>query len=250
VAQVGLAAILRLATSAPSSRLGSTPGPLGAHRGADPGAGGRSVLVCTLGLPAEKFNDDRLARTLQAISPHCQAIWQDIVHRALTQADIDLSVIFYDLTVFVAHGSYPDSQLLDFGFAHNTPMGKRKLKAGLDVAADGNIPTGYVPWSERTADLATVQTNMERLSNLLEQRGWPKNVVLVVGDRANLNDELALAYDERGLRYLAGLKPQRKEHRTAECPGIGRPAAHGQAAGSRRDGHGRGFAGQRGAHSQ
>jgi transposase len=174
----------------------------------------RTVLVCTLSLPAEKFNDDRLGRTLQAISPHCQAIWQDVVHRALTQADIDLSVIFYDLTAFVAHGSYPDSQLVDFGFAHNTPMDKRKFKTGLDVAADGNIPTGYAPWSGRTADLATVQTNMERLRHLLEQRGWATNAVLIVGDRANLNDELALAYDERGLRYLAGLKPQRKEHRT------------------------------------
>jgi len=174
----------------------------------------RTVLVCTLGLPAEKFNDDRLARTLRAISPHCQAIWQDVVHRALTQADIDLSVIFYDLTAFVAHGSYPDSQLVDFGFAHNTPMDKRKFKTGLDVAADGNIPTGYAPWSGRTADLATVQTNMERLRHLLEQRGWPTNAVLIVGDRANLNDELALAYDDQGLRYLAGLKPQRKEHRT------------------------------------
>lgn len=174
----------------------------------------RTVLVCTLGIAAEKFNDDRLARTLQAISPHCQAIWQDVVHRALTQADIDLSVIFYDLTAFIAHGSYPDSQLVDFGFAHNTPMDKRKFKMGLDVAADGNIPTGYAPWSGRTADLATVQSNMERLRHLLEQRGWATNQVLIVGDRANLNDELALAYDDQGLRYLAGLKPQRKEHRT------------------------------------
>jgi transposase len=174
----------------------------------------RTVLVYTLGLPAEKFNDDRLARTLQAISPHCQAIWQDVIHWALTQADIDLSVIFYDLTAFVAHGSYSDSQLVDFGFAHNTPMDKRKFKMGLDAAADGNLPTSYAPWSGRTADLATVQSNMDRLRGLLEQRGWATNQVLIVGDRANLNDELALAYDNQGLRYLAGLKPQRKEHRT------------------------------------
>jgi transposase len=172
----------------------------------------RTVLVCTLGLPAEKFNDDRLARTLQAISPHCRVIWQDVVHRALTQADIDLSVLFYDLTAFVVHGAYPDSQLADFGFAHNTPMDKRKIKTGLDVAADGNVPTDYAPWSGRTADLATVQANMERLRDLLARRGWSPNDVLLIGDRANLNDELALAYDDHGLRYLAGLQPHKKEH--------------------------------------
>lgn len=86
-------------------------------------------------------------------------------------------------------------------------MDKRKFKTGLNVAADGNIPTNYAPGSGRTADLATMQTNMERLHRLLEQRGWATNAVLIVGDRANLNDELALAYDDQGLRYLAGLKP-------------------------------------------
>jgi len=43
----------------------------------------RTVLVYTLGLQAEKFNDDSLARSLQVI-------WQNVVHRALTQADIDI----------------------------------------------------------------------------------------------------------------------------------------------------------------
>ena len=65
----------------------------------------RTVLVYTLGVPAEKFNDDRLARTLDAISEHSRDIWQDVVHRALVQAEIDLSIIFYDLTAFVVHGS-------------------------------------------------------------------------------------------------------------------------------------------------
>jgi hypothetical protein len=42
----------------------------------------------------------------------------------------DLSVIFYDLTAFVAQGRYPDSEVIDFGFAHNTPKNKRKFKTG------------------------------------------------------------------------------------------------------------------------
>jgi transposase len=173
----------------------------------------RTVLVHTLGVPAKKFNDDRLARSLDAISQHAWEIWQDIVHRALVQAEIDLSLIFYDLTAFVAHGAYADSQHVDFGFAHNTPMDKRKFKAGLDVAADGNIPTAYGLWSGRVADLATVQQNMERLCHLLKRRGWPVDEALIIGDRANLNDELAIAYDDHGLRYLAGLQPQKKRHR-------------------------------------
>jgi transposase len=164
-------------------------------------------------VPAAKFNDDRLGRALDAISQHTREIWQDIVHQALVQADIDLSLIFYDLTAFVMHGTYTDSQHVDFGFAHNTPMNKRKFKTGLDVTADGNIPTEYKLWSGRTADQATVQKNMERLCRLLKRHGWSASEVMIIGDRANLNDELALAYDDHGLRYLAGLQPRKNRHR-------------------------------------
>ncbi|RLC60965.1 MAG: hypothetical protein DRI48_11300, partial [Chloroflexi bacterium] len=107
----------------------------------------RTVLVYQLGVSAKKFNDDRLGRTLDAISEHSRDIWQDIVHRALVQADVDLSVVFYDLTAFVVHGEYTGSEHVDFGFAHNTPMDKRKFKTGLDVSADGNIPLEYALWA-------------------------------------------------------------------------------------------------------
>ena len=173
----------------------------------------RTVLVYQLGVPAEKFNDDRLARTLDAISQHARDIWQDVVHQALLQADVDLSIIFYDLTAFALHGSYANSKHVNFGFAHNTPMGKRKFKTGLDVSADGNVPTEYALWAGRTADMATVQENMERLCRLLRSHGWPVQETIIIGDRANLNDELAIAYDDHGLRYLAGLQPQKKAHR-------------------------------------
>jgi transposase len=173
----------------------------------------RTVLAYQLGVPAEKFNDDRLGRTLDAISGHSRDIWQDIVHHALLRADVDLSIIFYDLTAFALHGSYANSEHVDFGFAHNTPMDKRKFKTGLDVSADGNIPTEYALWAGRKADMATVQDNMERLCRLLRNHGWSVQETIIIGDRANLNDELAIAYDDHGLRYLAGLQPQKKAHR-------------------------------------
>jgi len=173
----------------------------------------RTMLVHTLGIPAAKFNDDRLGRTLDALSQHGREIWQDIVHRALVQADIDLAVIFYDLTAFVVHGEYAASEHVDFGFAHNTPMNKRKFKVGLNAAADGSIPTLYQLWPGRTTDVATVQENMDRLRRLLAHYGRPVDEVLIIGDRANLNDELAIVYQDKGLRYLAGLQARKTAHR-------------------------------------
>jgi len=173
---------------------------------------GQTVLVAVLGIPAAKFNDDRLGRTLDALAPHLEAIWLAVVETALLKAEVDLSLIFYDLTAFVAHGRYPDSELLDFGFAHNTPSNKRKFKTSLNVTADGNLPWLYRLWSGRTADQATVQSNMDNLAHWLERHGYPLQETLVVGDRAMLSDAIALSYDQHHLRYLAGLRCLRQEH--------------------------------------
>ena len=167
---------------------------------------GQTVLEAQLGILPGKLNDDRLGRTLDALYPHLDAIWQEIVATALAKAQIDLSVLFYDVTAIVGHGRYEGSELMDFGFAHNTPSNKRKLKLGADVSADGNIPIAYAPWSGRTADQATVQSNMEKLARWLSHHGYVGRASLIVGDRAMLSAEIAIAYDKQGLRHLTGLK--------------------------------------------
>ena len=88
---------------------------------------GQTVLETVLGVEAAKFNKDRLARTLDALAPHGQAIWQAVVSRAIERYHIDLSVIYYDLTAFILHGEYQESDLVRYGFAHNTPSDKQKL---------------------------------------------------------------------------------------------------------------------------
>lgn len=72
--------------------------------------------------------------------------------------------------------------------------------------ADGNIPLLYQAWSGRTADQATVATNLNNLAAWLQKRGKPLQESPIVGDRAMLNAELALLYDKFGLRHLTGLE--------------------------------------------
>jgi transposase len=173
---------------------------------------GRTTLVHVLGVPAAKFNDDRLNRTLDALYPHLEIIWLELVEVAIRKADIDMSVIFYDLTAFIMHGRYEKSDCVDFGFAHNTPSNKRKFKLSLNATADGNIPWLYKMWSGRTADQSTVASNITNLSTWLKKRGYRLEETLVIGDRAMLNDKIAHSYDELGLHYLAGLRCSKKEH--------------------------------------
>ena len=177
----------------------------------------RTVLEAELGVGAEKFNDDRLGRTLDALAPHVQAIWIEIVTVAITRYQIDVSVIFYDLTAFILHGDYKASDLVSYGFAHNTPSNKQKVKEALAAAADGNIPYAYQVWRGNTADKATVQENMERLLALLKKQGYAPQDMLVVGaprgHPAMLDDKIALLYAQKNLRYLAGLSAQKTVHK-------------------------------------
>lgn len=174
---------------------------------------GQTMLVAELGIPASKYNDDRLGRTLDALYEKLGPIWLDIVNVAIRKGNVDLSVIFYDVTAFIAHGRYSESELIDFGFAHNTPSDKRKGKLSLNVSADGNIPCIHQLWSGRTADQSTVESNLENLTQWLYQHGQPLLETLIVGDRAMLNAEIAIAYDEKGLRHLTGLRTTSPEHK-------------------------------------
>ena len=174
---------------------------------------GRTTLVAVLGVPAQRFNDDRLDRTLDALAPHLEAIWLEVVEVALLKANIDLSLIFYDLTAFITHGRYAASKQVGFGFAHNTPMNKRKFKLGLNATADGNLPWLHRFLPGQTADQATVADNMNNLAAWLQQRGYRLAETMIVGDRAMLSDEIAIAYDRYGLRHLTGLRCAKKEHK-------------------------------------
>jgi transposase len=172
-----------------------------------------TLIAEYLGIPKDKFNDDRLGRTLDALAAHLPAIWNDIQQQALLHYKIDLSILFYDLTALIMTGQYAQSELVDYGFAHNTPSDDPKLKLGLIASRDGGIPLLFRFWCGRTADKATVLTNMQDLRIFLQQQGRQASQVMVVGDCANLNSELAFAYENANLRYLTGLAKLEKVHR-------------------------------------
>jgi transposase len=172
-----------------------------------------TLIAEHLGIPKDKFNDDRLGRTLDVLAEHLPAIWSDIQQQAFWRYQIDLSILFYDLTALIMTGEYAQSKLVDYGFAHNTPSDDPKVKLGMVASRDGGIPLLFQPWSGRTADKATVQANMHHLRAFLQQQGWQTSQVMVVGDCANLNSELAFAYVDAKLRYLAGLAKLEKVHR-------------------------------------
>jgi len=165
----------------------------------------KTVIEELTGVPASKLNDDRLGRTLDAIYPYLEDIWVEIVSQALVRYEIDLSLVFYDLTSFYFEGEYKKSKTIVLGY-NRTHKGKKQRKLALNVTAREKFPFLYQLLDGNTADVSTVQENMQRLLKALQKRGWPVNQVLVVGDRAMLSAEIVRAYHRAGLKYLGALK--------------------------------------------
>jgi transposase len=165
----------------------------------------KTVIEELTGVPASKLNDDRLARALDAIYPHLEKIWTEIVSRALVRYQIDLSLVFYDLTAFYFEGEYKGSPHITFGFSR-THKGQKQRKLALNVTGKERFPFLYQLLDGNVADVSTVQANIQRLLKVLQERGWPVNAVVVVGDRAMLSAEIVLAYHRANLKYLGALK--------------------------------------------
>jgi transposase len=158
-----------------------------------------------IGVPARKLNDDRLGRTLDAIYPHLEDLWAEIVSQALVLYEIDLGVIFYDLTTFYFEGAYRQNQAIVLGY-NRTHKGKKQRKLALNVTAREKFPFLYQLLDGNVADVSTVQENMQRLLKALKNRGWSTDQVLVVGDRAMLSAQIVQAYHQANLKYLGALK--------------------------------------------
>ncbi len=173
----------------------------------------KTVIEEYTGVPANKLNDDRLGRALDAIYPHIEVIWAEIVGQALMRYEIDLSLVFYDLTSFYFEGEYKKSQSIVIGY-NRSHKGKKQRKLALNVTAREKFPFLYQLLDGNTADVSTVQKNMQRLLKVLQEQGWPVNQVMVVGDRAMLSAEIVRAYHRANLKYLGALKVLGKKEET------------------------------------
>jgi len=91
-------------------------------------------------------------------------------------------------------------------------MGKRKIKIGADVVADGNLPLDYAPWSGDTADTATVQTNLDRFECTAGKGGLPSTGTILAGGGSRQSQVMNWPWllIKRPNRYRLGWKPARK----------------------------------------
>jgi transposase len=168
-----------------------------------------TILPDLLEIEAAQLNDDRLARALDALVPHLDALWQDLVVAAVREFAVDLRQLCYDITSISFCGDYEEAEGITFGYSRDHRPDRKQIELATTVTAAGGIPLDYHLLAGNVADRTTPEENLQRLQRLLallppRDQSEP---ILVASDRAMLTLDALAAYDESALCYLGPLDP-------------------------------------------
>lgn len=169
-----------------------------------------TVLPDLLGVDAAQCNDDRLARTLDAVVPHLDVLWQDLIVRAVRSFRVDLSQLAYDITSISFCGEYEDADQITFGYSRDHRPDRKQIELATTVSVAGGIPLDYQVLAGNVADRTTPIANLQRLQRLLAvlpPREPTDPPPLIISDRAMLTEEAIGAYVQSDLCFLGPLDP-------------------------------------------
>jgi len=146
-----------------------------------------------LHLPGAELH--QMYRALDVLADAKEEIEQHLFERNRTLYNMQVDVVFYDVTTFYFE-SVDEDELRGFGFSKDNKVNQVQVVMGLLIDQEGR-PIGYELFSGSTFDGKTLEAMLEKL----EKRFGIKRVILVA-DRG-INSKLNLkALKERGYGYI------------------------------------------------
>lgn len=170
----------------------------------------KTVLPDLLEIDAAQANDDRLARTLDLLTPQLDTLWQDLVVAAIRTFALDLAALCYDLTSISFCGAYENAELVRYGYSRDHRPDRKQVELATTVTVEAGIPVDYRVLAGNTADRTTPVANLRRLQQLLALlpvRSPEQRDPVVISDRAMLTLDALAAYQGSGLHCLGPLDP-------------------------------------------
>jgi transposase len=169
-----------------------------------------TILKETLGISPDKFHDRRIGDFLDAIYPHIDNIWKDIVHQAFQKYNISLKFIHYDITSLYFEGAYENEDLVDYGYSRDDKSNCKQVNLRLNITDEDGIPTAFKVINGSTADRTTPIENMKALRELLDNMPG-SNDIIIISDQAMLDKDVIIQYHQQGIGYLGPL-PTNKDY--------------------------------------
>jgi transposase len=154
------------------------------------------------------FTDDTLGRMLDAVSEQTDAIWTDVLREVVSAyPQMAEAVIQYDLTSVYFEGEYTDSDLARYGYSRDHRSDAKQINLGVSTTGGSRLPLLYELLAGNTADNQTPMAHMQRLKTLMQQIGYPRQALVLVGDRAMLNRPLIRTYLQQQQLFVGPWTP-------------------------------------------
>ena len=158
----------------------------------------RSALPDLLGVGAEKINDDRLYRALDALLPHKAALEKHLKHRLGELFNLSYDLLLYDVTSTYFEGQCQGNEQAQRGYSRDSRGDCKQVCIALVVSRCG-MPLGYELFAGNKADVTTVK----EIVTTMEQRYGKADRVWVM-DRGMVSAANVQFLKEGGRRYILG----------------------------------------------
>jgi len=158
----------------------------------------RSALPDLLGVAADKINDDRLYRALDALLPHKAALERHLKQRLGELFNLTYDLLLYDVTSTYFEGQCLGNDQARRGYSRDSRGDCKQVCIGLVVSRCG-MPLGYELFAGDKADVTTVK----QIVTTMEARYGKSDRVWVM-DRGMVSAANVEFLKEGGRRYIMG----------------------------------------------
>jgi len=157
-----------------------------------------SALDDLLGVPAEKVNDDRLYRALDALLPHKRALEKHLKEKLGELFDLEYDLLLYDVTSTYFEGEAANNPLAVRGYSRDHRPDCQQVNIALVVSRCG-MPLGYEVFAGNRNDATTVEQIVEHIEGL-----YGKANRIWVMDRGMVSEDNIEYLRQGGRRYIIG----------------------------------------------
>jgi transposase len=158
----------------------------------------KTVLDDLLGVPADRVNDDRLYRALDALLPHKDALCRHLQDRYGELFGETFDFLFYDITSTYFEGTALGNPQAKRGYSRDRRPDCPQVCIGLVTSKEG-LPLAFEVFDGNRPDVTTTEEMVE----VMESK-YGKATRIWVMDRGMVSEENIAFMQERGAKYIVG----------------------------------------------
>ena len=157
-----------------------------------------SALPDLLGVPAEKVNEDRLYRALDALLPHKAELEKHLRHKLGELFSLDYDLLLYDVTSTYFEGEAKSNPLAQRGYSRDHRPDCKQVNLALVVSRSG-MPVGYEVFAGNRHDSTTLE---EMIGHIERLHGRAHRIWVL--DRGMVSEENVAFLNQGGRCYIVG----------------------------------------------